>query len=224
MENMFNGATASNGDIGSWDTSNLTSMAFMFSDASGFDQDIGSWDTSNVTEMGGMFGQASAFNQGIESWDTSKETVMENMFAGATAFNQDFWRATIRLPTFEFFHFLNYQIETVSAVLASDLTPIKFCSDGECLMLCEVRNDFLGDLGLECWVPGHKVGFALCGEQADRCSLDNRSLPDSLPAAESDFRSFGAPTDCDGAECLNRVRSWERIHDYHALPANNENT
>lgn len=65
MENMFNGATASNGDIGSW-------------------------DTSNVTEMGGMFGQASAFNQGIESWDTSKATVMENMFAGATAFNQDF--------------------------------------------------------------------------------------------------------------------------------------
>ena len=52
---MFRGASSFNGNISSWNTSNVTTMEGMFSDASSFNQDIGFWDTSRVTTMQSMF-------------------------------------------------------------------------------------------------------------------------------------------------------------------------
>ena len=94
MSNMFDGATAFNSDISSWDTSNVTDMSFMFAGATAFNnggksmaQSPGSWDTSNVTNMGAMFDGASDFNQDVSSWETSNVTDMFFMFDGAIAFN-----------------------------------------------------------------------------------------------------------------------------------------
>ncbi|CAL6308799.1 unnamed protein product [Bathycoccus prasinos] len=78
-----------NGDIGSWNTAQVTDMGYMFSDASAFNQDIGSWNTAQVTIMAGMFTFASAFNQDIGGWNIEKVTDMNNMFNRASAFNQD---------------------------------------------------------------------------------------------------------------------------------------
>ena len=88
MSSMFNGASDFNQNISIWDVSNVTIMGGMFNGASSFNRDIGSWDVSNVTDMSNMFNYASDFNQDISSWDVSNVTDMDNMFNDAFVFNK----------------------------------------------------------------------------------------------------------------------------------------
>ncbi|HEY0965238.1 MAG TPA: BspA family leucine-rich repeat surface protein [Candidatus Saccharimonadales bacterium] len=89
MSGMFaNGATSFNGNIGAWNTGNVTDMSYMFANATSFNQPIGNWNTSNVTDMSVMFSNASSFNQDIDGWDTSKVTNMSWIFKDATSFDQ----------------------------------------------------------------------------------------------------------------------------------------
>ena len=48
---MFYETVAFNGDISGWDTSTVTTMAYMFYSAKAFNQDLNSWDVSRVTSM-----------------------------------------------------------------------------------------------------------------------------------------------------------------------------
>jgi len=86
---MFYGASSFNSDISTWDMSNATNVSKMFEGASSFNQDIGSWNVSSVTSMAYMFSGASSFNQNIGNWDVSNATSMRNVFTSATSFNQD---------------------------------------------------------------------------------------------------------------------------------------
>ena len=82
-------AIALYGEIGEWNTSNITDMSQLFADKRTFNEDIGNWDVSNVTNMNSMFYSASTFNQYIGNWNTSKVEYMGAMFLRASAFNQD---------------------------------------------------------------------------------------------------------------------------------------
>lgn len=89
MEGVFFGAAAFNGNIANWETSKVTTMVSMFYGASSFDQPLGDWDVSSVTTMSAMFRDAAAFNQNLSGWDLSEITSMSTMFdnSGLDALN-----------------------------------------------------------------------------------------------------------------------------------------
>ena len=89
MSRMFTGASAFNGNVGSWDVSNVTNMSELFNAAYSFNQDISNWDVGQVTNMRYLFAVADAFNQDISNWDVSKVVKMHAMFLKAKAFNQN---------------------------------------------------------------------------------------------------------------------------------------
>ncbi|MBN1648104.1 MAG: BspA family leucine-rich repeat surface protein [Spirochaetales bacterium] len=68
-------------NIGSWDTSEVTSMRYMFF-YTDFNSDIGDWDVSSVTSMYCMFYRAYEFNQDISGWDISSVTSMDSFMDG----------------------------------------------------------------------------------------------------------------------------------------------
>jgi surface protein len=107
MGAMFQGATAFNRYIGSWNTERVTNMSSMFRITSSFDQNIGSWNVQNVTTFDSMFRDASAFDNGgladINNWtiNTTAPVNMNGMFSGNNAiigskFNQpiDNWNTS----------------------------------------------------------------------------------------------------------------------------------
>ena len=70
-------------------TTLCTDMKELFKDKKTFDGDISTWDVSNVTDMSGMFEGCEKFNKDISKWDTNKVKNMDKMFKNATEFNQD---------------------------------------------------------------------------------------------------------------------------------------
>ena len=89
MSNMFEGNSFSNVSINEWDTSSVTDMSYMFYWAFRFTIDISSWNVSSVTDMSSMFDSAMSFNHDISSWDVSSVEYMPNMFYNSKIFNQD---------------------------------------------------------------------------------------------------------------------------------------
>ena len=76
------------GDISSWDTSNVTNMKGMFSYAINFNQLV-NFDTSNVTSIISMFSYTRSFNQAI-NFNTSNVIDMDWMFYNAEAFQDKY--------------------------------------------------------------------------------------------------------------------------------------
>lgn len=75
-------------NVSSWNTSNLTSLAFTFASCSSFNQPIDHWDVGNVTNMKSCFTYATNFNQPLNNWNISNVENMDEAFTGTSSFNQ----------------------------------------------------------------------------------------------------------------------------------------
>jgi surface protein len=88
MAYMF-GHTPFNQPIGSWNVSNVTDIRWMFHGCNNFNQPLKNWNTSNMINMDHTFHYCNTFNQDISNWDTSNVTKMRLFLGAATIFNQN---------------------------------------------------------------------------------------------------------------------------------------
>lgn len=96
MTSMFQGATAFNQNLNSWDVSFVALMPNMFYGATAFNNGKApgvsgnmTWKMANgVTDINAMFQNASSFNQSLSTWVTTSVTKFYNLLTGANSFNQ----------------------------------------------------------------------------------------------------------------------------------------
>ena len=128
MGGMFKNDLSFNQNIGSWDVSNVTDMSYMFNLAEDFNTPIGDWNVSNVTNMGGMFNEARSFNQDISSWDVSNVTDMSVMFDGAFVFNKPIGDWNVSNVTDMFYMFATTEVfnQDISSWDVSNVTRMGY--------------------------------------------------------------------------------------------------
>ena len=85
MSHMFDSSKATNLDLSSFDTSNVTNMGGMFLSSAATTLDLSSFNTSKVTNMGMMFYGSKATSIDVSSFDTSNVTNMYQMFCQSAA-------------------------------------------------------------------------------------------------------------------------------------------
>ena len=96
MSGLFLNNSTFNGDISTWDVSNVTSMSRMFENSI-FNQPIDDWDVSKVENMSSMF-ESSVFDQDISDWDVSRVRNTTSMFE-SSIFNGDISTWDVSLVT-----------------------------------------------------------------------------------------------------------------------------
>ena len=75
--------SAFNGDISSWDMSNITNVDSMFMGNVNFDGDLSNWNTAKVQTFIRMFNGATTFNQDLGSWSLAKATNLTDMLSNS---------------------------------------------------------------------------------------------------------------------------------------------
>ena len=116
-------AKAQYGPIASWDTSEITSMAWLFEHRANFNGDISRWDVSSVTAMNNMLDGATSFNCDIAQWDVSKVTLMNCMLDGATSFTHQLGGAWSTSTAHKNIMFLNCPGSIAGKTKDADGTP-----------------------------------------------------------------------------------------------------
>ncbi|HAO6440065.1 TPA: BspA family leucine-rich repeat surface protein [Listeria monocytogenes] len=78
--NLFAFSRAINLDLSNFDTSKVTTMAYMFQESSAKSIDVSNFDTSNVTNMQSMFDSSAVISLDLSSFNTSNVMSMRYMF------------------------------------------------------------------------------------------------------------------------------------------------
>ena len=89
MAELFKGKTNFNGDISTWDVSNVTTMEGMFEGAEKFNKDVSKWDTNKVVNMDKMFKNATEFKQDLSKWCVTNLTTAPTDFTEGSACEED---------------------------------------------------------------------------------------------------------------------------------------
>jgi len=80
-------------DFSAWDTSNQTNLRYTFYQCPNFNGNISTWDTSNVTTftdgVTSTFRNCTSFNSDISGWSFASTTDLSNFLSGCQSFNQD---------------------------------------------------------------------------------------------------------------------------------------
>ena len=177
-----------NGDISSWDVSNVTYMDGMFANTP-FNQDISSWDVSSVTDMHGMF-VGSSFNQDISSWDVSSVTYIDHMFWNATAFNQDIsnWQFNTNVNFEGFVKNSSLDVNNYDALLEAFVNQnlVDKTLGADNLVYCNItaREDLINNKGWTIWDQDYSLQITA----PDDVSID----PDSGTCIATNV-NLGAP-------------------------------
>ena len=188
MSNVFNGASAFNGNITNWFTGKLVTGLNFLTKAFVFNQDISTkkilaansptgveyvaWDVSNCTTFSQFFYRASAFNQDIGNWNiggnpSTTAVSCYRMFRSATSFNQDIYTKAISAAA----------SPTGSAYVAWDMSKV---NDME-YMFSEGGSAFNGDINN--WDTSSVVDMQYMFQQA---SIFNQDISTkSISAAAS---------------------------------------
>jgi trimeric autotransporter adhesin len=119
-------------DFSSWDTSMATTMLGMFYNCTNFNGNVSTWDVSNVASFGstanfsGMFEACSIFNQNISGWNVSNALNMTKMFSNAILFNQNLSSWDINQVT----NFTNFMVGVTLSTVNYDALLIDWDAQG----------------------------------------------------------------------------------------------
>ena len=178
MSSTFANAVAFDGDLSSWDTSQVTDMSSTFANAVAFDGDLSSWDVSAVESFDKTFecavGACRFRGDGLSGWDVRAATSMADMFHGSATFNADVARWDVRCVTD-----MSHMFENAS-VFTADIT--RWQTDS----LVNSSNMFLG---ADAWRTIH----AQCGEENDPYYDDDTCAHHPEKADKYDDHSSGPP-------------------------------
>jgi surface protein len=97
LQSMFHSCSNFNGDVSTWDTSNVTTFGLIqagigfgtFYNCTSFNGDISGWSFASAADINGLLWNCQAFNQDVTGWDVSNVTSMYGLFYNCDAFNQD---------------------------------------------------------------------------------------------------------------------------------------
>ena len=93
---MFKNAKRFSSNLGRWTTPSAQKMASMFEGAARFDGDVSTFDVSQITDFSNVFKNAAMFNGNLRDWNVSSALTTASMFEGAQRFNGDLsqWNVT----------------------------------------------------------------------------------------------------------------------------------
>ena len=89
MSSMFTYSAATEVDLSSFDTSNVTDMSYMFTYSNASSLNLSNFNTSNVTNMSYMFTYSNASSLNLSNFNTSNVTNMSYMFDNSKSITLD---------------------------------------------------------------------------------------------------------------------------------------